>query len=254
MSGAEARTLEPQLRCEAALLSSESGVMDAHGYMDALLGRIMGQGGAIAVNTPFAGASPLPEGGFRVRTGGEHPTEVTTRFLVNSAGLGAQEAASQIERYPPETIPTLHFGKGSYFTMAGPAPFSHLVYPLPVPGALGTHYRRDLGGQARFGPDLEYVDAPDYSVDPARAGDFYTAIRRFWPGLTDGALVPDYAGVRPKLHGAAEDQPDWRIDGVERHGLDGLVALYGIESPGLTASLAIGAHVADRLYPNPEKP
>ena len=247
LSREEARTLEPGLRVEAALLSAESGVMDAHGYMDALAGEISARGGAIAVNTPFAGARPLQGGGFAVRTGGEHATEVTARHLVIAAGLGAQAAAASIEAYPQAEIPKLHYGKGVYFTMAGKAPFSHLVYPLPIPGALGTHYRRDLGGQARFGPDLEFVEAEDYSVDPARAAGFYDTIRRFWPDLPDSALVPDYAGIRPKLHGPGEAHPDWRIDGAERHGLAGLVAMFGIESPGLTGSLAIGDEVARRL-------
>ncbi|OLF73016.1 FAD-dependent oxidoreductase [Maricaulis sp. W15] len=247
LSGAEARALEPELRAEAALLSEESGVMDAHAYMDALAGEIAGHGGAIAVNTPFAGATPLKGGGFVVRTGGEHATEVTTRYLVIAAGLGAQAAAAMIETMPAERIPPLHYGKGVYFTLSGKAPFSRLVYPLPIPGALGTHYRRDLGGQARFGPDLAFVEAEDYTVDPARAEAFYATARRFWPSLPDGGLMPDYAGIRPKLHGPGEPQPDFRMDGPESHGVAGLMALFGIESPGLTASLAIGETVAEHL-------
>lgn len=247
LSAAEARALEPDLKVEAALLSQESGVMDSHAYMDALAGEISAHGGAIAINTPFAGAAPRPGGGFVVRTGGEHATEVTTRYLVIAAGLGAQSAAAAIEGLPAAHVPKLHFGKGVYFTMAGKAPFSHLVYPLPIPGALGTHYRRDLGGQARFGPDLAFVNSEDYTVDPARAEAFYATIRRFWPTLAEGALVPDYAGIRPKLHGPGQPQPDFRIDGPEVHGLGGLIALFGIESPGLTSSLAIGETVAERL-------
>lgn len=247
LNAAEARALEPELKVEAALLSEESGVMDSHAYMDALAGEISAHGGAIAINTPFASATPRPGGGFVVRTGGEHATEVTTRYLVVAAGLGAQSAAAMIEGFPAAHVPKLHFGKGVYFTMAGKAPFSHLVYPLPIPGALGTHYRRDLGGQARFGPDLAFVNSEDYRVDAARAEAFYATIRRFWPTLADGALVPDYAGIRPKLHGPGEPQPDFRIDGPEVHGLGGLIALFGIESPGLTSSLAIGETVAERL-------
>lgn len=247
LSGAEARALEPELRAEAALLSEESGVMNAHAYMDALAGEIAGHGGAIAVNTPFAGATPLDGGGFLVRTGGEHATEVTTRYLVIAAGLGAQSAAGRIDTFPAPSIPPLHYGKGVYFTLSGKAPFSHLVYPLPIPGALGTHYRRDLGGQARFGPDLAFVETEDYTVDPDRAEAFYATARRFWPDLPDGALMPDYAGIRPKLHGPGEAQPDFRIDGADTHGLAGLVTLFGIESPGLTSSLAIGETVAERL-------
>ena len=247
ISGAEARELEPQLRAEAALLSPESGVMDSHGYMEALAGELSARGGAIALNTPFAGAEARPEGGFIVRTGGDQATEVVCRYLVIAAGLGAQTAAASIAGYPEDRIPKLHYGKGVYFALTGKAPFSHLVYPLPIPGALGTHYRRDLGGQGRFGPDLEFVEVEDYSVDPSRAEAFYTAARRFWPDLPDGALVPDYAGIRPKLHGPGEPMPDWRIDTQAVHGLPGLISLFGIESPGLTGSLAIGEAVAGEL-------
>jgi L-2-hydroxyglutarate oxidase LhgO len=155
--------------------------------------------------------------------------------------------AARVEGYPADRIPKLHYGKGVYFAYHGRAPFQRLIYPPPIPGALGVHYRRDLGGQARFGPDLAYVEHEDYSVDPGRAAGFYAYIRHFWPGLPDGALTPDYAGIRPKLHGPGEPQPDFRIDGPEMHGLEGLVALFGIESPGLTSSLAIGDAVAERL-------
>jgi L-2-hydroxyglutarate oxidase LhgO len=148
-------------------------------------------------------------------------------------------------RRPPP--PRRFLGKGSYFALSGKAPFSRLVYPVPVHGSLGLHYRRDMGGQARFGPDLQYVETFDYTVDPGRADAFYASIRRYWPGLPDGALVPDYAGIRPKIHGPDQPQPDFRIDGPDAHGLEGLVALFGIESPGLTSSLAIGETVAQRL-------
>ncbi|MHA6289611.1 NAD(P)/FAD-dependent oxidoreductase [Maricaulis sp. CAU 1757] len=244
LSGEEARAMEPELTAEAAIWSPSSGVFDTHGFMLSLAGDVTSGGGAIAINTPFVGAVPIKDGGFVVRTGGEAATEVTTRHLVIAAGLGAQDAAARVETYPAEAMPKLHYGKGHYFTMTGKAPFERLVYPMPIPGALGTHYRRDLGGQARFGPDLEFVDRPDYAVDAARAEAFYAAIRRFWPGLPDEALVPDYAGVRPKLHGPGEPQCDFRIDGPDKHGLKGLVALFGIESPGLTSSLAIGGEVA----------
>ncbi len=159
-----------------------------------------------------------------------------------------------MEGYPSEAIPRLHYGKGVYFRLDGRPPFSRLVYPPPIAGALGTHYRRDLGGQARFGPDLQFVDEESYTVDPSRAERFYADIRRYWPGLPDGALAPDYAGVRPKLHGPGEAQPDFRIDGTEIHGIDGLVALFGIESPGLTSSLAIGEEVAARLTSDASTP
>ncbi|MDR3509441.1 MAG: FAD-dependent oxidoreductase, partial [Caulobacteraceae bacterium] len=152
-----------------------------------------------------------------------------------------------IEGFPADGIPKLHYGKGIYFVLHGRPPFQRLVYPPPIKGALGVHYRRDLGGQARFGPDLTFVETEDYTVDPARAEDFAAYIRRFWPGLPDGALSPDYAGIRPKLHGPGEPQPDFRIDDSSVHGIEGLIALFGIESPGLTSSLAVGEEVAARL-------
>jgi L-2-hydroxyglutarate oxidase LhgO len=247
LTGAEARALEPELRAEMALASPESGIFDSHGYMLALVGEIEDRGGAVVVATPFEGAAAMAGGGFRVRAGGAQPTGLACRLLVIAAGLGAQAAAARIEAYPVDRIPALHFGKGVYFALQGRPPFQRLIYPPPIEGALGVHYRRDLGGQARFGPDLAFVDHEDYSVDPARAAGFAAYIRRFWPGLPEGALVPDYAGIRPKLHGPDEPQPDFRLDGAAQHGIEGLVALFGIESPGLTSSLAIGEAVGDML-------
>ncbi len=247
LTGAQARALEPQLNAAAALVSPESGVFDSHGYMLALRGEIEGAGGVVVTRTPFLGASPLGGGGWRIQAGGDEPAAFAAGRLVIAAGLGAQAAAAAIETYPAGAIPALHFGKGVYFRLAGKAPFARLVYPPPIPGALGTHYRRDLGGQAHFGPDLEYVSQETYDVDPARAAGFYRDVRRYWPGLEDGALEPDYAGIRPKLHGPGEPQPDFRVDGAEVHGLQGLVCLFGIESPGLTSSLALGDEVARRL-------
>jgi L-2-hydroxyglutarate oxidase LhgO len=247
LSGAQAIAMEPALHAVAAVLSPESGVFDSHGYMRALKGEIEDAGGAVALGAPFVGAQGLAGGGFTVRTGGEDPAELTTLYLVTAAGLGAQTAAAAIDGFPAEKIPAGHYGKGNYFALVGKAPFRMLVYPPPAPGALGVHYRRDLGGQARFGPDLEYVDVIDYEVSTARLPGFYDYVRHFWPGLPDGALVPDYAGIRPKIHGPGEPQPDFRIDGVGVHGIEGLVAMFGIESPGLTASLAIGEEVAGLL-------
>ena len=247
LTRAEALALEPQLACEGALLSPESGVFDSHGYMLALQGEIEAAGGAVVLSTPFEGASPLAGGGFRIRAGGVEPTELTCRSLVTAPGLSAQGVAAQIEGFPAGIIPPAHFGKGMYFRLSGKAPFARLIYPPPIAGALGTHYRRDLGGQGVFGPDLHYVDEPDYTVDPSAAPDFYRYIRKFWPSLPEGALSPDYAGVRPKLHGPDEPQPDFRIDGTDVHGIEGLTALFGVESPGLTSSLAIGEETAARL-------
>jgi L-2-hydroxyglutarate oxidase LhgO len=247
ITAAEAKALEPQLECRMALLSRETGIFEAHGYMLALEGEIEDAGGAIARAAPFEGAAPLDGGGFEVRAGGAEPATLRTRQLVIAAGLGAQHCAAAIEGFPKARIPTLHFGKGSYFALAGKPPFRMLVYPPPIHGALGLHYKRDLGGRAHFGPDLQWVEAENYDVDPSRAGYFYDRVRSFWPALKDGALSPDFAGVRPKLHGPDEPQPDFDFAGEEAHGLEGLIALFGIESPGLTSSLAIGEEVKERL-------
>ncbi len=243
LDGAEARVLEPELRVAAALESRESGVFDAHGYMDALEGEIEAHGGSVVLKSPFLGASPSPDG-WSIRVGGDAPTTITAKRLINAAGLGAQACAGLIDSFPSDRVAALHFGKGNYFALQGArAPFSRLIYPPPIPGALGTHYRRDLGGVARFGPDLEWVTEENYVVDPARSESFYATIRRFWPGLPDGALAPDYAGIRPKLHGPDEPQGDFVID----DSVEDLICLFGIESPGLTSSLAIGEEVAKRL-------
>ena len=247
LTGAQARALEPGLNAHAAILSPESGVFDSHGYMLALEGEIGDAGGSVVVSTPFERAVPLPRGGFIITAGGEGGATLTTRLLVTAPGLASQAVAARIDGYAAGRIPAGHLGKGVYFRLTGKAPFERLIYPPPIPGALGTHYRKDLGGQAVFGPDLSYVAAEDYSVDAAKAAEFEGYIRRFWPGLPDGALTPDYAGIRPKLHGPGEAQPDFQLQGREVHGLDGLVALFGIESPGLTSSLAIGDAVSEML-------
>jgi L-2-hydroxyglutarate oxidase LhgO len=251
LTGAQARAMEPGLNAHAALLSPESGVFASHDYMLALQGEIEAAGGAVVLSTPFEGAQALPGGGFTVRAGGADPTSLTCRLLVTAPGLSSQDVAGRIEGYPAERIPKAHYGKGVYFRLTGKAPFQRLIYPPPIHGALGTHYRNDMGGQAVFGPDLEYVAAPNYAIDPAKAEAFAGYIRKFWPGLPDGALQPDYAGVRPKIHGPHEPQPDFQLRGAEDHGFEGLMALFGIESPGLTSSLAIGEEVAARLLAEP---
>ncbi len=251
LTGEQARALEPGLNAHAALLSPQSGVFASHDYMLALQGEIEAAGGAVVLSTPFEGAQALSGGGFTVRAGGADPTSLTCRLLVTAPGLSSQDVAGRIEGYPADHIPKAHYGKGVYFRLTGKAPFQRLIYPPPIHGALGTHYRNDLGGQAVFGPDLEYVPEPDYSVDPAKAEVFAAYIRKFWPGLPDGALQPDYAGVRPKLHGPDAPQPDFQLRGAEDHGFEGLMALFGIESPGLTSSLAIGETVATRLLGEP---
>lgn len=247
LNGAQALALEPALKVHAAILSPESGVFDSHGYMLALQGEIEDAGGTVVVSTPFERAEALPGGGFSVTAGGEGGATLTCRLLVTAPGLQAQDVAARIEGFPADRIPEGHFGKGVYFRLTGPAPFNRLVYPPPIPGALGTHYRKDLGGQGVFGPDLAFVETEDYSVDPARRDEFVRYIGRFWPGVDADRLTPDYAGIRPKLHGPGEPQPDFQLRGTEDHGIEGLVAMFGIESPGLTSSLAIGEAVADLL-------
>lgn len=244
LTGAQARALEPALNAHAAILSPESGVFASHDYMLALQGEIEDAGGSVVLSTPFDRAEPLPAGGFRITAAG---TALTARLLVTAPGLQAQQVAALIDGYPAGRIPVRHLGKGVYFRLSGPAPFERLIYPPPIPGALGTHYRRDLGGQGVFGPDLAFVDQEDYSVDPARRDGFVRYIQRFWPAVEAERLTPDYAGIRPKLHGPGEPQPDFQLRGREDHGIDGLMALFGVESPGLTSSLAIGEAVAEHL-------
>lgn len=246
LSGAEARAMEPSLRAAAALLSPSSGIMDSHRLMLAYQGDLEDRGGMVAFKSPVWGGRM--EGGLKViSVHGAEPMDLACDIVINSAGLGAQPLSTSFEFVPPASIPPRYLAKGSYFTLTGRAPFSRLVYPVPEPGGLGVHLTLDLGGQARFGPDVEWVEKIDYAVDPARAEKFYAAIRAYWPALPDGALQPGYAGVRPKVSGPGEPAADFIIQGPETHGIEGLVALYGVESPGLTASLAIAHHVADLL-------
>jgi L-2-hydroxyglutarate oxidase LhgO len=247
VSEAQAKGMEPELRTVGALHSPESGIFDSHAYMLALQGEIESNSGAVALLTPFVGATPIAGGGFEVRAGGEEPTTLRARYLILAPGLGAQAAAALVEGFPASQNPELHYGKGSYFVLSGKAPFGRLIYPPPIKGALGVHYKRDLGGRAHFGPDLEFVEVEDYTVDPRRAEGFYSYVRRFWPGQPDGALSPDYAGLRPKLHGPDEPQPDFVLETVADHGLEGLLAMFGIESPGLTSSMALGEEAVKRL-------
>lgn len=252
ISREEAAELEPQLQCVAALHSSESGVLDSHGFLVALQSEIERLGGSVVCKTPFLSAEPMAGGGFVVRAGGSEKVSLTSRYLVSAPGLEAQSVASLVRNYPAEAIPKRYLGKGVYFSYSGSAPFDHLVYPVPIPGALGTHYRKDLGNRAVFGPDLEYVDSIDFSVDPRRAVFFLESIRKYWPSIPEGSLVADYSGIRPKLHGPDSKQPDFRIDTVNDHGISGLICLFGIESPGLTSSLAIGEYVSDMAINGPK--
>jgi L-2-hydroxyglutarate oxidase LhgO len=243
MSGTEAHRMEPEIRCTAALYCPTSGIVDQHPFMLALQGDMENAGGTLVVNCRVESLARAA-GGFLVKTGGEAATELEARFVVNSAGLGAVELLSQIDGYPAQRIPKMHLGRGNYFTVAERSPFKHLIYPVPHAAGLGIHATLDLGRRVRFGPDVEWIERIDYSVNAARAPLFYEAIRRYWPRLADGALTPDYTGIRPKLHGPGEPQPDFRIESAAEHGLPGLVNLLGIESPGLTSALAIGDYVA----------
>ncbi len=251
LTSAQARALEPALRCTAALASPETGILDAHGFMLSLRGEIEDAGGAIALASPLVGAEAEAEG-FTLHVGGAAPMRLRARMLVDSAGLSAPAVAARIEGLGVKHVPQAHYAKGNYFSLAGATPFSHLIYPIPEAAGLGVHLTLDLGGQARFGPDVEWIDPPsideiDYAVDARRGDGFYAAIRSYWPALPDGALLPAYAGVRPKLAGPNAPASDFVISGPETHGMLGLVNLFGIESPGLTASLAIANDVAKRL-------
>jgi len=239
----DARALEPEVVCVAAMHSPSSGIVDSHSLMLAFLGDAEAAGAMLALGSPVE-AARVTWAGIEVDVGGQAPMQVLCNTLVNAAGLGAQAVARRIEGLDPRHVPPLHFAKGNYFRLPGRAPFSRLVYPMPEPGGLGVHVTVDLGGQVRFGPDVEWVEAIDYDVDPARAERFYAAIRTYWPGLPDGALEPDYTGIRPKTVGPGAPAQDFRIEGPTVHGVPGLVNLFGIESPGLTASLAIADRVA----------
>ncbi|MEO5641517.1 MAG: NAD(P)/FAD-dependent oxidoreductase [Sphingomicrobium sp.] len=246
VSKAHLRERFPELACVAALASPSTGIVDSHQLMLSLLGDAQEAGAMLALDTSVAAATITREGEFIVHfDGASRP--IRARRLINSAGLGASALAARIDGLDPAHIPETILAKGNYFALSGRSPFDCLIYPVPTGGGLGTHLTLDLAGQARFGPDVEWVDQIDYEVDPSRANAFTTDIRRYWPGLPDGALQPAYAGIRPKLTRSGEPIADFRIDGLERHGITGLVNLFGIESPGLTASLAIADHVTELL-------
>jgi L-2-hydroxyglutarate oxidase LhgO len=246
LEGAEAVRMEPALACVAAFHSPETGIIDSHRYMLALQGDMEDAGGVLALNTPVERLKLTPAG-WEVSFGGPEPGSLVVDAVVNSAGHGAQKLARATEGYPAERVPRLVLAKGNYFSYTGRSVFSRLVYPAPVPGGLGIHVTLDLAGRMRFGPDVEWLDCYDYDVDPHRASTFYPAIRTYWPGLADGALVPDYAGIRPKLTGKGEPAADFMIDTPCDHGLPRIVHLFGIESPGLTASLSIAEEVVAKL-------
>jgi L-2-hydroxyglutarate oxidase LhgO len=244
LSGEAARAMEPALNCDAALLSPSTGIIDSHAFMLALRGDGEDAGAAFAFHTPLRRAKARA-GRIELDAGGAAPISVECRLLVNAAGLGAPAVAHSIDGMPIELIPRAYLAKGNYFSCSARAPFSHLIYPVPEPGGLGVHLTLDMAGQARFGPDVEWVEAIDYAVDPARADRFYPAIRRYWPALPDGALMPSYSGIRPKIVPPSVAVQDFLIQGPRDHGIDGLINLFGIESPGLTSSLAIADHIGE---------
>jgi L-2-hydroxyglutarate oxidase LhgO len=242
LTQAQACAMEPALRCVGALHSPVTGIVDSHSYMLSLLGEAERHGATLVCDSPVSGA----------RLDGDHvivhvastDTDLRARLLINCAGVDAPALASRIAGFPAAHIPRAFFAKGNYFTLAGRAPFSRLVYPVPEPGGLGVHLTLDLAGRARFGPDVQWVETRDYNVDPKRGERFYGAVRQYWPGLADGALEPAYAGMRPKISGPGEPNADFRIDGPSVHGVPSVINLFGIESPGLTASLAIASDIA----------
>jgi L-2-hydroxyglutarate oxidase LhgO len=244
IDAAAVKKLEPEVFCVGAMNSPETGVIDSHSYMLALRGEVEDHGGAIALNTRIDRLVNVLAG-WEVHFGAGETIVVDA--VINAAGLGAQKLARATEGYPQERVPKLALAKGNYFAYAGRPVFKRLVYPTPVPGGLGTHVVLDLAGRMRFGPDVEWIERENYDVDPRRADVFYASIRKYWPGLPDNSLVPDYAGIRPKISGPGEPALDFIIDAPKDHGVPRLVMLFGIESPGLTASLSIGEEVASYL-------
>ncbi len=246
LSRAEASRLEPEVACVAALHSPSSGIVDSHAYMLSLQGDLEREGGVIAFNSPVE-SGEVQSDGIALRVGGEGAMTLAAGLVVNAAGLFAPALARSIRGMPRAHVPQAYFAKGNYFALGGvKPPFRHLVYPMPEQAGLGIHATIDLGGQVKFGPDVEWVDGIEYGVDPRRGEAFYAAIRTYWPGLPDGALTPSYAGLRPKIAGPGEAAADFRVDGPEEHGVPGLFNLFGIESPGLTSSLALADHLARR--------
>ena len=250
-----AKMLEPNLHCVAAILSSSTGIVDSHGYMLSLLGGFEDAGGMIAYQSPLINAKPIganAEGGYELEIGGADGMRMQTKLLINCAGMSAPAVAQKIAGLKKDHIPKAYFAKGNYFSLSGKSPFTHLIYPIPEPGGLGIHLTLDMGGQAKFGPDVEWlgIDAEeqiDYTVNPKRGEGFYEAVRRYWPGLKDGALQPDYSGVRAKIVQPNAPAGDFCFNGPRDHGLEGLYNLYGFESPGLTSSLAIANYLEGQI-------
>jgi L-2-hydroxyglutarate oxidase LhgO len=244
----EAIAMEPNLACTGALFSPTTGVIDSHAYMLALQGDAEHAGAVFVFHSPVGGGRVV-DGGVELAIGGADPMRLRARLVVNSAGLHACRFARGIEGMPRQLIPQEYYARGNYFTLLGKSPFSRLIYPVPVPGGLGVHVTIDLGGQARFGPDVEWIDHIDYQVDPRRSDSFYEAVRRYWPALKDGQIQPGYAGIRPKIVPRGAPAQDFVVQGREAHGIPQLINLFGIESPGLTAAIALGHYVAELATP-----
>jgi L-2-hydroxyglutarate oxidase LhgO len=255
IAGDQAKKMEAELKCAAAVLSGSTGVVDSHGFMLSLLGGFEDAGGMIAYQSPLISAKPIganAKDGFELEIGGTDGMKIQTKLLINCAGMSAPAVAQRIESLEKEQIPKAYFAKGNYFSLSGKSPFKHLIYPIPEPGGLGVHLTLDMGGQAKFGPDVEWLEIDtesqiDYTVNPKRGEAFYEAVRRYWPGLKDNALQPDYSGVRAKIVPPNAPAGDFCFNTPKDHGLEGLFNLYGFESPGLTSSLAIAKHLEGQI-------
>ena len=241
ISGADAMRMEPELHCSMALFSPNSGIIDVHALMLALQGEAEAHGAVVALKSPVEGGA-REDDGVLVKIGGLEPTEIVAKTIVIAAGLDACRLG---RLFALPAVPTPYMCKGNYFGLAGKPAFQRLIYPLPERASLGMHYTCDLSGRGRFGPDAEWIEIENYDVDPSRAQMFYEAIRRYWPGVAGRTLEPAYAGIRPKIHAPGTPRPDFMIVGPRQHGVSGIIALYGIESPGLTSSLAIAEYVRD---------
>ena len=255
ITGEQAKSMEPELQCSAAVLSASTGIVDSHGFMLSLLGGFEDAGGMIAYQSPLISAKPIgskAQDGFELEIGGSDAMKIQTKLLINCAGMSAPAIAKKIEGLAQEQIPKAYFAKGNYFSLSGKSPFKHLIYPIPEPGGLGVHLTLDMGGQAKFGPDVEWLEIDDenqidYTVNPKRGDGFYAAVRKYWPGLKDNALQPDYSGVRAKIVPPNTPAGDFCFNTPKDHGLEGLFNLYGFESPGLTSSLAIAKYLEGQI-------
>ena len=255
ITGEQAKSMEPELSCSAAVLSASTGIVDSHGFMLSLLGGFEDAGGMIAYQSPLISAKPIgtsAQDGFELEIGGADDMKIQTNLLINCAGMSAPAIARKIEGLAQEEIPKAYFAKGNYFSLSGKSPFKHLIYPIPEPGGLGVHLTLDMGGQAKFGPDVEWSELDDenqidYTVNPKRGEGFYAAVRKYWPGLKDNALQPDYSGVRANIDPPNAPAGDFCFNTPKEHGLEGLFNLNGFESPGLTSSLAIAQYLEGQI-------